>query len=133
VNEIDPDHEEFARRARALLEGSLDALSARTRSRLTRARHAALEERGSLGAWRNWLPAGAVAGAVLAALLLVGRLPAPEPQQASVASGEDLELLADRDGLALGQDQAAQEGEVDYEFYDWAVSTAQDSSGGLGS
>jgi hypothetical protein len=141
VKDIDPQNEAFARRARALLEESADSLSARTRSRLTRARHAALEQRGTLAglrtaaawtAWRNWLPAGAVAGAVLAVLLLVGRLPAPELQQASVAGGEDLELLADRDGLALAQDQAAQEGEVDYEFYDWAVNSGQDT-GGVGS
>jgi hypothetical protein len=142
VNDMENKNEEFARRARALLEGSVEGLSAHARSRLTRARHAALEQRGPLAgwragaavaAWRNWLPAGAVAGAVLAVLLLVGRLPAPELQQASVTSGEDLELLADRDGLALAQDQAAQEEEVDYEFYDWAVNSAQDSSGGLGS
>jgi hypothetical protein len=139
VKDIDPENDEFARRARALLEESAENLNARTRSRLTRARHAALDARGGLrsgaayAAWRSWLPAGAVAGAVLAVLLLAGHLPAPEVQQASVASGEDLELLADRDGLALAQDQAAPEGELDYEFYDWAVSTEQDSSGGLGS
>jgi Protein of unknown function (DUF3619) len=142
VNDIDPENEEFARRARTLLEESVETLSAHTRSRLTRARHAALEQRGpraglrsaaGYAAWRNWLPAGAVAGAVLAVLLLVGRMPAPALQQASVASGEDLELLADRDALALAQDQAAQEGELDYEFYDWAAGTAQDPAGGLGS
>ena len=142
MKDIDPQDEEFARRARELLEGSVETLSARTRSRLTRARHAALEPRGPLArardaagyaAWRSWLPAGAVAGAVLAVLLVVGRGPGPEMQQASVGSGEDLELLADRDGLALAQDQAAPEGELDYEFYDWAVGTEQDSSGELGS
>ena len=142
MNDMDPQDEEFARRARALLEDSVENLDARTRSRLTRARHAALEPRGTLtrvrdaagyAAWRNWLPAGAVAGAVLAVLLVVGRGPGPEVPQASVGNGEDLELLADRDGLALAQDQAAPEGELDYEFYDWAVSTAQDSSGELGS
>ncbi len=141
MTEIDPEDEEFARRARALLDGSIEHLSARTRSRLTRARHAALEQRGTLArlgdtgraAWRNWLPAGAVAGALLAVVLLVGRMPAPELQQASVAGGEDLELLADRDALALAQDQAVQDGELGYEFYDWAVNTDQDTGGGLGS
>jgi len=141
VTDIDPEKDEFARHARALLEGSIEYLSARTRSRLTRARHAALERRGPLArlggagyaAWRNWLPAGAVAGAVLAVLLLAGRMPAPGLQQASVAGGEDLELLADRDALALAQDQAVQDGELDYEFYDWAVYTEQDTGGGLGS
>jgi len=142
VTDIDPENEEFARRARALLEGSVESLSARTRSRLTRARHTALEPRGSLvrmrdaagsAAWRSWLPAGAVAGTVLAVLLLAGRWPAPEMQQAGMANGEDLELLADRDALALAQDQAAPEGELDYEFYDWAVNNDQDNGGGLGS
>jgi hypothetical protein len=141
VTDIDPENEEFVRRARALLEESAEHLNARSRSRLTRARHAALDARGPLArrdgagyaAWRNWLPAGAVAGGVLAVLLLAGRVPTPEIQQAGAARGEDLELLADRDGLALAQDQAAPEGELDYEFYDWAVSTAQDTGGGLGS
>lgn len=135
----DPRAGEFERRTRALLEDSADSLSAHTRSRLTRARHAALEQRlgaraaAARAAWQRWLPAGAVSAAVLAALLMQGRpVPLPESLQASVqatAGGDDLELLADRDALALGQDQSAPDADGDYEFYAWAVSAAQEDAG----
>jgi hypothetical protein len=141
----DPRGVEFERRTRALLEESAGSLSARTRSRLTQARYAALEQYGATNsasaraAWQRWLPAAAVSAAVLAVLLMQGG-PAPLPglMQASVppaASGDDLELLADRDALALAQDALAQDqgapgasADVDYEFYAWAVGAAQDES-----
>jgi hypothetical protein len=126
----DPRDLEFARRTRALLEGSAAAVSARTRSRLTRARYAALDHYPARIRWQRWLPAGAIAASVLAVLLLVGRNPGTEPQVASAAGGEDLELLADRDALALAQDQPAQDSDVDYEFYAWAVTAAQDEGNG---
>ena len=113
----------FERRARTLLEGSAQSLSAGTRSRLTRARYAALEHRTGVAAsdwWRRWLPAGAVSAAALAVLLIVGQISAPKAPQASVG-GDDLELLADSDALAIAQDQPAQEADLDYEFYAWAA------------
>ena len=124
--------DEFARRTRALLQESVANLDGATRSRLTRARHAALEQAGTrrlpAGSWQRWLPAGAIASAVLAVLIMVGQQPATPPLQANaLASGEDIELLADADGLAL-----AQEADVDYDFYEWAVNTAQDDHGGVG-
>ena len=110
---------------------------------MTRARYAALEQHaagrtaGTRALWQRVLPAGAVSAAVLGVLLLVGAPHAPQQQQASVtgtASGDDLELLADRDALALAQDQGAADTDVDYEFYAWAVSAAQDEAGnGVGS
>jgi hypothetical protein len=141
--ELDPASAEFARRTRALLQSSAASLPARTRSRLTRARYAALEQyaagraAGGRALWQRALPAGAVSAAVLAVLLLVGGPRAPQLQQASLtgaASGDDLELLADRDALALAQDQGAADADIDYEFYAWAVSAAQDeTANGVGS
>lgn len=134
--ELDPATAEFARRTRALLEGSAGSLPARTRSRLTRARYAALEPQvaaratGAQAYWRRWLPAGAVSAAVLAVLLLLGGPPTPELPQASVTSGEDLELLADRDALELAQDQSAPDAEDDYAFYAWAAGAAQEEANG---
>jgi hypothetical protein len=140
--ELDPGSAEFARRTRELLEASAASLPAGTRSRLTRARYAALElhaagrAAGGRALWQRALPAGAVSAAVLAVLLLVGSPRAPQ-QQAGVtgaAGGDDLELLADRDALALAQDQGAADAGVDYEFYAWAVNAAQDDAGnGVGS
>jgi len=132
TEQLDPGSAEFERRTRLLLERSAQELSARIRSRLTRARYAALERgndpsayRGA--AWHRWLPAGAAAAAVLAVLMLQApRTGSDLPQPNS--AGEDFEMLADSSAFALAQDQLAQ-GEVDYEFYDWAVNGAQDERG----
>lgn len=134
AEELDPQSAEFARRTRLLLERSAQELPARIRSRLTQARYAALERRDDLGrnrlvAWRRWLPAGAVAAAVLAVLMLQAPHPGVDLPQASTG-GEDFEMLADSSAFALAQDQLAQGGDVDYEFYDWAVNDAQDEHGG---
>lgn len=128
--------DEFERRTRALLQESVATLDGATRSRLTRARHAALEQArssGALGAmlppWRRWLPAGAIAASALAVLIVIGQQsPGPAVQANANGSGDDIELLADADGLAL-----AQESDVDYDFYEWAVYAAQDNErGGVG-
>lgn len=121
----------FQQRARALLQESVERLPAHTRSRLTRARHAALAQRrgqsySSLA--RRWVPAGAgaVAAATLAVLLLIrphGEVPVVGPLVAN-ASPEDFELLADSDAVQLGRDA-----DVDYDFYEWAVSEAKDPGG----
>jgi hypothetical protein len=129
--ELDPGSMEFARHVGELLERSADALPARIRSRLSQARHAALEHRGeSWVPWRSWLPAGAAAAAVLAVLMLQGPRPGSESPQANSGGGEDFEMLADSSAFALAQDQLAPGGDVDYEFYDWAVNTDQDERGG---
>jgi hypothetical protein len=125
--------EEFAQHARALLQDSVANLDGATRSRLTQARHAALDQArvaAPLLQWRRWLPTGAVAGAVLAVLIVVGQQSAgPQLQASARGAADDMELLADADGLAL-----AQESELDYDFYEWAVSAAQQAdSGGVGS
>ena len=130
--QLDPQSLEFARQARELLERSAQQLPARIRSRLTRARYAALEQASGSGgnglaSWRRWLPAGAAAAAVLAVLLL--QRPTQMPAVNSGGS-EDFEMLADSGAFALAQDQLSQGGEVDYEFYDWAVNAAQDEHGG---
>lgn len=130
--EEDGSLDEFARRTRALLQESVANLDGAMRSRLTRARYAALEQAAAgnspAWSWQRWLPAGAIASAVLTVLIVVGQQRATPPLQASApASGEDIELLADADGLAL-----AQEADVDYDFYEWAVYAAQDDHAGVG-
>jgi hypothetical protein len=118
-------------RARELLAASADGLDGRTRSRLTQARHAALAAAagppgllarllGGLGRPR-WMPAGVAVASLLVVALVVTRMPGvPGSPVHSVGNGgEDIELLADADELAL-----AQESESDYDFYAWAVAAA---------
>lgn len=133
--QLDPAAVEFARRARELLERSANELPARIRSRLTQARYAALDRRSERGGdglltWRRWLPAGVAAAAILAVLMMEGPRPGSDLPRASTNGGEDFEMLADSGAYALAQDQLSQGGDVDYEFYAWAVNTAQDERGG---
>ena len=117
--------EEFARRTRELLQESVANLDGATRSRLTQARYAALREAAAGYArsplWQRWLPAGAIATAVLAVLIVAGQQRTPPLQASAGVPGDDIELLADADGLAL-----AQEADDDYDFYEWAAYTAQE-------
>jgi hypothetical protein len=112
------------RRTRALLEQSAANLDGHVRSRLTQARHAALDERRrsrARRAWLSWAPAGAVAAAVLGVLLYVRQGPVgqgPGLLPATATTTDDLELLADADGIQLAEDAG------DYEFYEWAAAAA---------
>jgi len=114
----------FEERSRALFQDSVESLSFATRSRLTRARHAALDA-ASAGR-RPWFlrvgfltPAGVTAAAVLAAFLWMG---SPVGQHVvTVADGqstlEDLDMVASSDDtIDMLQD--------DLEFYDWAEKDA---------
>jgi hypothetical protein len=120
----------FEARARALLEQSAQHVSAPVRSRLNRARQAALVEadrRRSVRLWRSpWMPAtGALIAAALIAFVLWPRGPRTNfaAVEASHATVEDLDLLADRDGLDLMKNG-------DGQFYEWAMAQAQSPSGG---
>jgi hypothetical protein len=122
MNDEDKALEDFGRRTGAMLRASAEELDAQTRSRLSRARAAALDGAGASGSWlsaRYLAPAGAVACAALVALLLVNRGPGPgglgEPVPAALY---DLELLADADAFALSQ-------ESDLEFIEWAAAMAE--------
>ena len=117
---------EFERRTKEVLDASTDRLDGRVRSRLNQARQRAVEELAARERtpWARWfdlrslIPAGAVAAtAVLAVLLWNGRPVSPEASPAL----EDVEILADADGLSLAQDG-------DPEFYEWALDEA--ASGG---
>jgi hypothetical protein len=119
---------EFERNARKVLEESVLRIDARTRSRLNQARHAALE--AAQGRSRVWwrsltlMPAaGAAAAAVLVAVMLwhrppAGDLPVPDAQRSAV---EDLDLLADSDGLELVEGG-------DGSFYEWAVAESDNGA-----
>ena len=131
---LDTESAEFARRTQELLERSAQQLPGRIRTRLSRARHAALDEHRELAArrpapWTRWLPAGAAAVAVLAVLIAQAPRVGPELARGNAGGSEDFEMLADSGAFALAQDELSQDGEVDYEFYDWAVNTERDERG----
>jgi ferric-dicitrate binding protein FerR (iron transport regulator) len=118
---------EFETRTRELLEGSVQRVDGRIRSRLNQARHAAVEEatrrRASLWRRSTLMPAaGAVAAALLVAFFLWPHSHSGDSLTA-VNSGragmEDLDLLADSDALDLVSDETDTG-----QFYEWAVDQA---------
>jgi hypothetical protein len=97
-------------RSKALFEDSVERLDARTRSRLTQARHAALDELRRSRLFRArwlWAPAGGLIAAGAAALLIGVWRPGADPASPSL---EDLEVVAGTENLDLLQD---------VEFYTW--------------
>jgi hypothetical protein len=127
---------EFEHRLQALLEESVQRVGGRARSRLTQARYAALAEAARSSRWRPlrarvWsrprlllMPtAGAMAAAVLVAFVLWPHAPTGYPAGGVEASPtnnvEDLDLVADREGMDLMQSG-------DGQFYEWAMAQADD-------
>jgi len=108
---------EIERRARALFDESVEALDAETRSRLNRARQAAVAEarRARPQAWRQWLPLAAAASVALVAIVLwraPGDGSAPYGRNGeSVPAPEVVELL--------GATEDADIVTEDPEFYTW--------------
>lgn len=97
-------------RSKALFDGSIERLDARTRSRLTQARHAALDElrRSRPRARWLWVSAGGLTAVALA--VLIGSWPGTEPAAPRALPLEDFDLVADSENLELLQD---------VEFYAW--------------
>ncbi len=116
---------EVEARSRALFEQSIEQLDLRTRARLVRARHAALEaatarRRPWMSAFGRWTPAmGATAALALGAVLWLAvpvmhrGLPAAD----GAPNLDDLELVASSDEASGDSLEMLQD---DLEFYDWA-------------
>ena len=103
--------QDFEERTRAVLEESTRRLDGRTLSRLTQARHAALDtlQRPVRPRWSLFIPAGAAAAAaVLAVVMWSG------PARVDPSPAEDLEMLADSDAPDFAEGD-------DLEFYEWAA------------
>ncbi|HUN27744.1 MAG TPA: hypothetical protein VMU67_15690 [Steroidobacteraceae bacterium] len=132
---------EFEHRARAVLEGSLVRVNARARSRLNRARHAAVEEAAVRRRSLRFLPARGsrllpVTGSALAAAVLalafvlfgVSSHRVTPPSEGAQPQLEVLDMLSDEDGVSLAED-------YDHSFYEWAAAqgdAATDSKTGDG-
>src|SRR5687768_15593537 len=102
----------FERRTKRLFDESVGALDAATRSRLTQARHRALEERPPRGrSWaRSLVPAGMVAPTALVAWLVVWQPPQPN-DDVQTAQLTDLEILLGEEDLEMLDEEI--------EFYGW--------------
>jgi hypothetical protein len=116
------DLEQFGERTGQLLRARAEELDGATRSRLAQARAAALDAAARPRSWltlRYLAPAGVMASAALATLLLVQGGLSPEPvNDAAPAALYDMELLADADALELAE-------ESDLEFIEWAAGMAE--------
>jgi hypothetical protein len=113
---------ELERKSRAAFDASVEAADAATRSRLARARATALtvlRHRG-LGRAAPWVPAGAVAAAIFAALLWQ-REEAGAPVTPDAAAYEDLDIVAGGEDFdLLGEDA---------DFVAWAAEQIPDGVG----
>lgn len=113
---------DWGERTGARVRGSADALDGSTRSRLSRARAAAVEQAGRGSSWwsqRLLLPAGALASAALLAVILLVNPPGEERLTAATSTPlQDLDLLTDSDAWLLSE-------EADMEFIEWAAGMSE--------
>jgi hypothetical protein len=105
--------QDFEQRTREVLEESASRLDGRTLSRLTQARHAALDQlqQPVRRRWSLFIPAGAAAAAAVLAMVMWSGGSKPIDPANPV---DDIEMLADSDAPDFV------EGE-DLEFYEWAA------------
>jgi hypothetical protein len=112
---VDLEGSDLEQRAQALLQQSAEQLDGATRSRLTQARHAALDaikQRQSKG-WVWLMPATGAAAAAVVAVLLMNRPQelAPQMEQiAMMAPVDEMEIVTAEDSLEFYRD---------VEFYAW--------------
>jgi negative regulator of sigma E activity len=120
-------------RSRALFQDSVDAVDMRVRSRLTQARHAALDAAAvsSRRPWflrtRVWTPAvGVTAAAVLGVALFFGSPIGHHGMSAADMQPnlEDLDMVASGDGSVDALDMLQE----DLDFYDFADKAANSGS-----
>ena len=121
---------ETERRARELFDASVDGLDGETRSRLNRARHAALAEaeRAPHGPWRAWLPAAAAASIAIVAVVL-WRMPGETVHRSAASAevapaAEVVELLATSEDIDVASE--------DPEFYAWLATRDLPAPNGAG-
>jgi hypothetical protein len=122
---MNEEMQELERRSRAAFDESVESQDAATRSRLARARADALKQlrRRPVAGPALWIPAGAAAAALVAAVLWQREegLPAVAQVETAVGALEDLDLMAAGDDFdLLGEDPG---------FYAWADEQTSDGVG----
>lgn len=123
MSERDED-KAFLERSKALFDESVQEIDGKTQSQLNRGRQKALAElqpRKGVRALTGWAPAtGAVAAAVVAAVMWNGN--APPEDLAPASSATDFEILLNEDSLEMLED---------LEFYTW-LELAEEAGGNVG-
>jgi hypothetical protein len=116
THEKDRDREDFETRTREVFERSVADLDGATRSKLTQARHRALQELERPATERQWLAWRPQAAAAALVVVAVGAgwlfidSPAPLSPVDAIAEVSDFELLLGEDDLELIEE---------LEFYAW--------------
>lgn len=121
-----PTQDAFEQRVTGLLRASASELDAATSAQLARARRTALQATGA----RTWpglrylVPAGAMAAALLLAVILIARQQTPGViRDAGTLTTLDIELFSDAEAWELAQ-------EPDLEFIEWAAASARAEGAG---
>ncbi len=116
--------DEIEQRSRELLQAGVDNIEGRVRSRLTRARFAAVEEASAHRAgpiWRIWVPAGGVAAAAVLAVMLWSGQGREQDSGLVEVAGENVSppAISPVDDLDLLMASESFELLEDLEFYEW--------------
>lgn len=114
---------QFAERAKAVFDNSVEQLDAATLSRLNRGRHAALDTlqgNGVVATWGRWLPVTGVAAAALVTVMLVR---GPDTVTVPADSVADFEILLEGENLEMFEN---------LEFYSWLNATDLDTQSNAG-
>lgn len=117
---------EFEARTKQVFDASIEQMDARTRSRLTQARHAAVAQleirngaRTRYWTRRYWMPAaGLVVATVFVIVVMMPRMAAREPAATATLADDDMPLLLDSDNVEMLEDM---------EFYAWLDDAALDA------
>jgi hypothetical protein len=120
---------EFERRARVALEESVLRIDGRIRSRLNQARQTAVEaaeapRRPLFSRFFTLVPAASVAAATFLVVMVLWHR-GPEVDGHPPAAVEDMDLLADSDGLDLVEEG----GDGSGSFYEWAADQTESGGG----
>lgn len=107
-----PGQDDFERRARATFDASVESIDGRTRSKLTQARHAAMDElhKSSRRPWhRAGIALGGLSAAVLAVWVGIAQITPTVPGEIPL---DDMDLVAEAPNLELLEE---------VEFYAWVA------------
>lgn len=113
---------DFESRSQRLFQHSTQQLDGRTRSKLTQARHAALDELHSTShrpVWMRWWPAGAVTAAAVLAVMLTLQS-SQQPRDEAVLPLDDFDIVATAEDLQIVED---------FDFYEWLPAELDHSDG----